>query len=316
MSEIDFDELDKAVNSIMGQPADISTAATQTKPAVDSNDSPSQPSPQTPAVKRRGQFMDMIHPSAKMRSVEPSAPRPRVSRQGATIAPGLESSAMATDQAIDQSSTQKPLETLSSIAPSAGAPDSTGSAVSPTLHQAQEPQTSPFLADAKVDKRPLGSPDWSSPTVSSTDLSSQMADLNQNLTSESQSDQSSADDDNPTTTPLPAELSQDIMQIESDGATKSPEPAIVTTSNEIANSSSQAAIGARQLSIPPQYKAATPKVPLADSENQPASMYDLGDGPLKAPVKKKSSWPIIIGALLLILVGIVGSVGLFLLNHS
>lgn len=120
MSEIDFDELDRAVNDLMSNvdtskrhegfddPEDkvvtLDSSSTEsdrvTSPAPqESNAVPTSASTPTPtpvpipaptqpsslAVKRRGQFMDMVHPSSDMRT----ASRP-VKRDGVSIAPPSE----------------------------------------------------------------------------------------------------------------------------------------------------------------------------------------------------------------------------------
>lgn len=112
MKDIDFDELDRAVSSVLGQktPTDqqdatvtspvateeettvstpISTSSSPTvtpdTPAVEAEKeiAPSEPAPVAVtapavplAVKRRGKFMDMVHPSAAMTSDKPAVARP------------------------------------------------------------------------------------------------------------------------------------------------------------------------------------------------------------------------------------------------
>lgn len=72
MGELDFDELDRAVNSLMqnGQTATASTDDTNSDAAQSDQTTavPSvQPSTSAPlAVKRRGRFMDVVHPSSDM----------------------------------------------------------------------------------------------------------------------------------------------------------------------------------------------------------------------------------------------------------
>jgi hypothetical protein len=123
MKDLDFDELDKAVNSLMtsvpktSEPSkseevektltitptlsnadlmsfdkldSVAASATSLAPPMDaqkkdvaSNVAPAIPSP--PAARRGGRFMDVVHPSSDMKkTVIPARP---VSRQGATITP-------------------------------------------------------------------------------------------------------------------------------------------------------------------------------------------------------------------------------------
>lgn len=105
MKDIDFDELDRAVSSVLGQkPVDTGVklvdaekteqAVPNEKPVVETTPSET-PNPSTPkesaaatkpavtplAIKRRGKFMDVMHPSADMNAkpgtTQAKAPRPR-----------------------------------------------------------------------------------------------------------------------------------------------------------------------------------------------------------------------------------------------
>lgn len=104
MTELDFEELDKAVNSLMSgvdttkrsvvadDPEDkVVTLDDPTPVASPTSDEIStstsspvgQPNPSL-AVKRRGQFMDVMHPSSDMKSTTVATP---AHRQGITITP-------------------------------------------------------------------------------------------------------------------------------------------------------------------------------------------------------------------------------------
>jgi hypothetical protein len=88
VKDIDFDELDRAVSSVLGQksPHDEDTVTTQAVSAEESAEatetsmSSDAPTPRTTsstpplAIKRRGKFMDVMHPSADMTSATPAAP--------------------------------------------------------------------------------------------------------------------------------------------------------------------------------------------------------------------------------------------------
>ena len=96
MKDIDFDELDRAVSSVLGQQgskdegtitaqaAETTTVTTETTAEAAANDAsavagtempaPQGTTPATPlAVKRRGKFMDVMHPSHDMTSSAPAA---------------------------------------------------------------------------------------------------------------------------------------------------------------------------------------------------------------------------------------------------
>lgn len=188
--DLDFDELDKAVNSLMGtvedkelvqksKTLDINeTLAPNEAPAykhldeaakkigneaidnqehtVSLNDTPSgeeltQLPPLQPAKKPSGRFMDVVHPSSDMRTTITVAPR-KVSREGISVAPAATSEPLPTTagnlpvaEEVEPESAEEPkavveiTETLPPIEP-----------------VASEPLVSPFLPDAKVEKRPLG----------------------------------------------------------------------------------------------------------------------------------------------------------------
>lgn len=180
MSEIDFDELDRAVNDLMSNvdtskrheglddPEDkvvtldnsstesgkvASSPATETTTvtpmsAPEAKPAPAQSSPL--AVKRRGQFMDMVHPSSDMTS----ASRP-VKRDGVSIMPPSETvSTLPSTESVKKPSSvinapvnNKPAPTLSSIrTPSSttvvSTPMSTPAPAVPSAEKSSRPTTS------------------------------------------------------------------------------------------------------------------------------------------------------------------------------
>lgn len=96
MKDINFDELDKAVNSVLQQStkpddpkeAEVAPEPEITKSAKKDEANPSVASAQV-VTKRRGQFMDMVHPSSDMTTSNTSETKktPMPSRQSATIKP-------------------------------------------------------------------------------------------------------------------------------------------------------------------------------------------------------------------------------------
>lgn len=186
MKEFDFDELDRAVNSALsGAPAtapstpadDTATelsketvvnldGATTTNALVESvkkpvqapagpidAPKPSQPAPAAPLAARRssGRFMDMVHSSSDMRT----GVRPANSITTALPTPQSPSPLKATDS--DVSTDGARVESASNEAPS----DFTVEDNEPT----PAPLESPFLPDAKVEKRPLGGPTVAEPVA-------------------------------------------------------------------------------------------------------------------------------------------------------
>ena len=140
MSDIDFDELDRAVNGALGsndtpepvsstddtqtsdEPATITRVErTQLSPVSHQTTPVSTPAAVAPAARRSsGRFMDMVHPSSDMRSQD----------RGAAVT----SKPVVTPEVTTEESTPDYVET-------------------PAWN---EPLESPFLPDAKVEKRPLG----------------------------------------------------------------------------------------------------------------------------------------------------------------
>ncbi len=177
MTDLDFDELDRAVNSLIGDtdqsvvdktnlyddkqapavPADTD-ASTTVQPEVEPTEhveaeaapvvapteveapSVAEPKPQTqPLAARRssGRFMDVVHPSSDMRTVNKVAPRPVTTSTSSTPEELPASAENVNDQ---------PLET----------PEKTDTNMSDSSEGQESAVVSPFLADAKVEKRPLG----------------------------------------------------------------------------------------------------------------------------------------------------------------
>ena len=152
MSDIDFDEIDKAVNNALGAspiaspepPQTLSSTPDATPPALEQPTQLQAPTPSpaqapVPAARRSsGMFMDMVHPSSVMRGRPNSvAPRPQ---PAADVKP-------TPLQPAPQIATLNPAEPTVPLESASNLPEPTAN--SPTLE-------SPFLPDAKVEKRPLG----------------------------------------------------------------------------------------------------------------------------------------------------------------
>lgn len=87
MTEMDFEELDRAVNSLMGDSTTGTApvlAASTPNPSTSPQDNSSSTAPTTADVsgaRRRGRFMDVVHPSSDMKTAA------SVSREGVNLAP-------------------------------------------------------------------------------------------------------------------------------------------------------------------------------------------------------------------------------------
>jgi len=121
VNDIDFDELDRAVSSTLTPPA-VTDAPSLPDPVA-------APSTMSPAARRGGRFMDVVHPSSDMRGASTPTPRP------ASLAVPARPPAVV--EPIEPSAWPDPIDVPNGPAP----------------------LESPFLADAKVEKRPLGGSD-------------------------------------------------------------------------------------------------------------------------------------------------------------
>lgn len=147
MSDFDFNELDKAVTGALGNdvpssqpeaPEPIEPQETTPAPVIPASEPVKQTTP--PAIRRgSGRFMDVVHPSSDMRS----SSRPA---RGAFTPPATTS---ANNEPLQ--SAEAPLN--DEVAPSEGSQQDDASSV---VGEWSKPLESPFLPDAKVEKRPLG----------------------------------------------------------------------------------------------------------------------------------------------------------------
>lgn len=142
MQDIDFDELDRAVSSASAPQAPVTEPSSSDSIAVTNRSAtPSAP----PAARRSsGRFMDVVHPSSDMRSAsvpERSAPRE-------PEAP------VATERTTDWP------DPLDFHGFKLDEPEKAEETPAPAIIEAEpepaQPLESPFITDAKVEKRPLG----------------------------------------------------------------------------------------------------------------------------------------------------------------
>lgn len=298
MTDIDFDELDKAVNNLMADvdtskrpaglddpvdtvvslgatnntststpvtvPAPVASSSDQLTPASDSAIAVSEESVAVSpalAVKRRGQFMDVMHPSSDMKALQ------GVSRQGMPLSPVARTvAADATSSVVSSSADDMTTETVTAPAvdevdispttPEAYVDNPTGesthtedvSAVPSEAESSHEPELSesaidenaepstvvdpshetdleaelasaeaggsPFLPDAKVEKRPLGTPAEPSDEMIEPVNETNSADSEASAVDQSASDEAPEETSAPDVH-LPEELHSDVVSIES-----------------------------------------------------------------------------------------------------
>ncbi|MFZ1301330.1 MAG: hypothetical protein WAQ27_01990 [Candidatus Microsaccharimonas sp.] len=294
MSDIDFDELDRAVNGAINgtastpvvdepsqedsqqetpvlKPVQRTTIASAAEaPKVTEPEAPVEKpvvSSASPAAARRssGRFMDMVHPSSDMRS-----------RNGA------------------------PIETKPQAAASAELPvDDLETPEEPSWN---EPLESPFLPDAKVEKRPLGG------ATAADGTSAIPENAFQDLLNGPKEELLEA--------PEPQELIEASMpdpidfaaaqaiteEIESKNLKEESAEPVIDSIDEIAPAPETAPVVEEPIgptSITQQYKEQS------SSNQESGAIFDTESyhQPVVAPVKKKSSWLVIVWILLLVILG-------------
>lgn len=338
MADIDFDELDKAVSSLMeqrGEPNAVPVEAPE--PAVPTTTAPQSAStpavalhtPVSPAIKRQGgRFMDVVHPSSNMRVQQPSSPAPssRPSREASMVQPPTPSPVAVEQPAaasvVDESSTpSSTIEPQASLAPeefAAGA--------------SQPPMQSPFLDDVEVDKRPLGaSPvmgepeatdihagestpstggdmpdpigDWSAPaTPVATTQEPNNSNGNPEVKNDIWSAEKKVDSTEQPANIVPPELGPEVLALESDEASGS----FDSKHNSVSDTTKvEPSVPG---DIPRQYAAESADAP------EPSAVFEAASSSpreLQHPEKKKSGWMVVIWILLLLVIGAGGGVAVW-----
>lgn len=367
MKDLDFDELDKAVTSLMGAvpdtdetvkpdddiktlvltpsqplpttdglnvvpptpaPVVLETVAaptstqvvsvTPTPVATPSNPVPAAPPLASPAARRAGRFMDVVHPSSDMTKTSMNVSRHSgvIEPLSSNVAPA-ESVTVAPELATNSSEGSSPQSEMQDESLHAGSdwPDpldmSHDTPAEPEqapvvetesvreedeAQSSPEPLTSPFLPDAKVDKRPLGSPVADAMSVGVSE-----AVTANNAPASAASDPQTV----PTQVILPEELQGDLMAIESNQAetVPTPEPAVAPVAVQAQAAVVPPSQPAGPSSIQQQYKA---EPSTGDQTN--GSIYDTDSyhKPLEHPVKKKSATVLIIWIVVLLIIGAAG----------
>ncbi len=355
MKELDFDELDRAVNTLMSDvpstPAprvEDDHTTTLNIPSTLGGDEPMPAfTPPTapvtppvaapvvgtppPAARRGGRFMDVVHPSSDMKTSLNSSSKP-VSRQGVTIAPMTPSfqpePIAPTPQQVDEMPVVDESQSWPDPLDMAGynrEPDTATTAaesdtpafipVAPELRaeeptvaeepvalltevsepDEEQPLSTPFLSDAKVEKRPLG-------TNSTEELDRALS--ASVVTTESDTpnveDQLSAMPE-PTAATLPAELQTDVLSIESDVPMEAADDAdSVPRESNNTISTAEAAPSVGPTSIQQQYKEQP-----STGDQTTGGIYDTDSyrQPLAHPAKKKSGWMWVIWVVVLLILG-------------
>lgn len=365
MKDLDFDELDQAVNSLMTgiprtpAPQDdkvaektltitptlsdnerpsfatleqtASKAGTEIE-AVEASAATSAPSNSLAARRTSGRFMDVVHPSSDMKinnrpvvsregiQLSPIAPRPVATTPQPTREPDVAVSPEQATEVIEQkpeaSVWPDPIDMASAVSADTPA-DEEAAPVIPeiaTLDDVDEPAPlqTPFLADTKVEKRPLGA--FAVDQVAA-DNTQEVAETTIDTPSEEATPASSFSmPGQETTSNLPDELQHDLIKIESDNETEVPQEE--PSSEKITPTPSFAApivtpapaVVSGPASIQPQYKEEP-----SSTKEEHAAIYDTDTyhKPLAHPAKKKSGWLWVLWIILLLALGAGGAAALY-----
>lgn len=270
MTDIDFEELDKAVNSVINdsygdtsapkdiQPEPIEQKENQESEEIKESETKKiveRPLPQLSSPRRfKGRFMDVVHPSSDMRSNTPRT--------------------VSVEKAKEEEEEIKP-------SPEYNEPKKNdfGNMPDPIdVHEQKNQEEekiedksveSPFIADAKVEKRPLGAFSQSNfETTEPKDQVNKVEEKTENLIKDES---------------LPAELQKDVLSIEGDS----------TTQASSVNQSVTPVVSFNQ------------HVKNTNNDKIPAPVYDTKEyhGALMHAPKKKSGWLTVVWIVLVIALG-------------
>ncbi|MCX6728409.1 MAG: hypothetical protein NTV39_01410 [Candidatus Saccharibacteria bacterium] len=302
MKDIDFDEIDRAVNSVSSDNpvTNDNIASTTTQPDTSE---PSKPAIQTPPAlagrRSSGQFMDVVHPSSNMRRAPINMPD-RPLNQNTT--PDTPTSPSVSEPQPTETELPTPTVPNSGWAElkdeneDADIDKINDDIVNELDHKSDELPDTPFISGTKVEKRPLGA-------FSTESTAPEVEPESENPISDDKKDDS-----------LPDELQDNLLSIESKESTPSPEiqkeeaepiekPEVVekpevTKKPEASIVESKPAVAT---SITQQYEE---KPSTGDKDSGPIYDTNAYHKPLASPVKKKSSWKIIIWILGILIIGV------------
>jgi len=305
MSDFDFDEIDKAVNGALSndtpdEPRGSLASTRSDDEKTTQNSTPqSQPVSSIPAARRgsSGRFMDMVHSSSDMR------------RANGEVSSSPRSSVGSGFQAPTPSVPKPPV--LHPEPPASIAPEPEVDVLADNDEQENDwsvPQESPFLAGAKVEKRPLGGAGVE-PTADAygSSLFSQPKDVLLEAPEEELMLEAPDEPRIEASFPDPIDFSETLKAVDTDNTENTlvltpvePEPVIteqVETKWDESAPVSNEPIG--PTSITQQYK----EQPAAVQE--PGAVFDTEayHQPIAHPVKKRSGYWVILWIFLLVVLG-------------
>lgn len=292
MDEFDFEELDKAVAGALGEkttPSNTPAPATQPEPAIppvrEATPTVPERTPSSPSTRRSasGRFMDMVHPTSDMRSPRSVAPRP-------------------TPTTMHQEPETPLAQSKATPVSSETNADNATSEVSET----PQPLESPFLPDAKVEKRPLGGTAPFEADAPKVDL---VAELNLDTPTDIAPEptisdaESSESEVTPTPEPTPEPSVEPSVEPAAEESAR-----LEAIENTVPSESQTTDDSAVPGSIQPQYEAQP------SSQAVTGAIYDTEayHKPVAATSSKKSSLLTIVWVIVLIIIGAAAGAGFYL----
>jgi len=327
VTDLDFDEIDKAINSAKAtdKPTEIGNIANQVQPELNAAEPVPKPQPTLAGRRSSGQFMDVVHPSSNMRKSTLTMPeRPPVKKPD-----------MPADEAPIDSipPIEKPIEPIS-VESDNKLPDpiEIGEPKKVTVEKADNEKAefdeeddidkitqeitdelnqkspdslpeSPFITGTKVEKRPLGA--FSDENTQADEESELKQDEKEDKPT--QEDEKTADIIPSTNDPLSEELEDKLIKIESDDVSEAIELPNETAEEQPKSSPPQPKPSVSEsphpieaTSINQQYK----EHPSTGDQNSGA-IYDTEayHKALMHPPKKKSGWMWVVWIILILVVG-------------
>jgi hypothetical protein len=351
VKDLDFDEIDRAVNSLKSSsPAENENTDNSNQPTDDSRSTDSSESMPTLVKKRSsGQFMDVVHPSSNMRKAplishdRPSNPELKPvdsqvieSSSESVGPPQIDNSEKSHDDEWpdpidfhnknhknDQESDQYQNEdsdidqinddiTNELNHESDELPDKSDM----LPEKSDEMPESPFIAGTKVEKRPLGA--FSNDSVPESEKNEEVGKVESELYNDTVSKENTETIEKNITTettektnePLPEELQDDLLLIESGEGEASTSP----VEQKSAETESKAEPELKKVETPEVEKQPVAPVSITQQYKEHPSTGDQSTGaiyntdayhkPLVKPANKKSSWMWIVWIIILIILGV------------
>lgn len=284
MQDLDFDELDKAVNSLMPAKPSNSVASVVTpelQPTVPTVVAAPviKPLPAVRSVDRpaTGRFMDVVHPSSDMRT-----------------------SISIPTRSLPPSTVQNPVVNPTPVKPVIDVPQPQAEKVEnwaglPNYQPPASAPESPFLPMTKVEKRPLGAFSDETPVIQDT---SETVKTDEDIKFE---DKPKINEDlTKSDKQIPDELDASVLSIE---------PGSSTSKNDIDKNINPLSYNLASSSINQQYSEQPSSV-----KNENSSIYDKNtfSNSVGIQSKKKSGWLLVVWILGLIIIGVGAGVAFYL----